>query len=157
MKVLAMRWIEAQTEFYGKRGMALQGVMIIYQVFETNGEFKYHVRFYDCVLENSNKEDAFASISAVQAALIKFKQEFTHIDEAEIFTDGAGAYKGFLFCIYLGHLHKITGIRVLNQYVSVSGCGKSANDGRFAYAGAKSNGLCCTGKEIWMYSMRIHL
>jgi hypothetical protein len=130
MKILAMLYMESQTEFFGKRGMSLQGMMIIWKDSQTGvvkGEF------IDVVLSADNKENADASFCALTAGLKDFKARHPDKNHADFVTDGAGCYSGFDFLMHLTMLKALVGISVWNQYLSESGCGKSQVDGHFSF------------------------
>jgi len=130
MKILAMLFVESQTEFFGKRGMPLHGTLFLWKDPATG---IIHAHFFDVILADDNKENADASIASLLAAIQMFKERVPGKDHCSIFTDGAATYSCFDFMYSLSKFVNVIGIRVDNHYLSEAGCGKTAVDGHFSF------------------------
>jgi hypothetical protein len=141
-KLQAIQYREDQAGYYAKSGLPWCGLMMIRR--RTAEEFasaqvKFAnksscvVEFIDCLMDNG-KEDAFAVSSVLEFALIKYKEKYPFISEANIMSDGAGCFKSAYLLLFLANCKALTGVRIMNQYISQAGQGKSQLDAHFAYA-----------------------
>eukprot|EP01034_Spumella_vulgaris_P031590 gene31590-39023_t len=139
-----MFYRESQVQFFGKRGTPLHGTMIIRKAtaeekleMQTNKRqisctSKCVVEFIDISVDNT-KEDGYSVASLTEAVLKMYKQRNNFIDEAFLFTDGAGCFAGNFLALFLTRSFELTGIRVMDHFLSQAGCGKSQLDAHFAY------------------------
>lgn len=146
MKVLSMTFRESMTEFFGKRGMSVMGVQIMYMKNDEElsedehlgkgYRSKMNVEFFDMASDDS-KEDCYSATQMLEKALLKFKELHKEREKpftkAYLLSDGAGCFSGTEFTMFLCYVGKFTGIRIIAHIVSEAGSGKSSLDGHFCY------------------------
>lgn len=142
MKILSMCWRESQTNFFGKRGIALMGLMATY--LKSTEELAEEIRhgekepnktktiFLD-LLSDDSSETGFLSAKCLEIALCKLKCMVNRLAIGTISTDGAGCFSGAPFLSFLPFAGALTGIKIVLHIVTEVGCGKSAADGHFSY------------------------
>eukprot|EP01031_Cornospumella_fuschlensis_P030653 gene30653-37038_t len=155
MRLLMMLYRESMVQYFGKRGLAWMGIMLVRRKTAAeldaeaadrlskhlptgDNEDEYFLRqfthrFYDGLSDDS-KEDSWAVVSHMEGALKHYKQHHgTHITKVHVMTDGAGCLSGVNTLLAAPYLGKWTGIRVVNWNVSETGCGKTPLDAHFCY------------------------
>ena len=97
MKFEAKSARESSVEHFGKRGMGWHGLAITYYMWEKldSGQFgtnKYNA-YMDQVLKDGNKQDVFAVIALLEAALSVMIQDIPYIEEIILQSDNAATYQ----------------------------------------------------------------
>ena len=142
MKFEAQRFREASTHHYGKRGIGWHGIIVVYYTYEARCEknkFKgravRHQVALDQILGNGNKQDGFAVLSKIEAAMAQISREIPHLKHARVWSDNAGCYhkKELLFGIPLLNVMS-SGIKILSLVHTETQDGKGLADGHFSVA-----------------------
>ena len=76
---------ESSVEHFGKRGIGWYGVAIIFYLWEADDDGNYsavkYLVYIDQVIQDGNKQDAFAVLSLLEAAMNVILVELTYISE----------------------------------------------------------------------------
>ena len=142
MKFEAERFREASTHHYGKRGIGWHGIIVVYYTYEAPCETnKFEARAVrhqvalDQILGNGNKQDGFAVLSNMEAAMAQISCEIPHLKQARVWSDNAGCYhkKELVFGIPLLNAMS-AGIKILSIIHTETQDGKGLADGHFSVA-----------------------
>jgi hypothetical protein len=142
MKFEAMRVREAATHHYGKRWIGWHGVIVIYYTYEApceknkfNARAVRHQVALDQILGNGNKQDGFAVLSDMEAAMAQISREIPHLKFARVWSDNAGCYhkKEMVLGIPLLNVTSL-GIKILSLLHTETQDGKGLADGHFSVA-----------------------
>jgi hypothetical protein len=138
MKLLSILYRESMAQFFGKRGIA-------FTRFKTPAELAAVTDFGNGLTDDS-KEDAWAALRALIAAMRKYKARNHWISRSHIISDVAGVFSGTAFWVMLFGMGLYTGIFVMRHFVTEAGCGKSFLDGHFSYALKFLCHVCADGR-----------
>ncbi|KAJ1400070.1 hypothetical protein B484DRAFT_406108, partial [Ochromonadaceae sp. CCMP2298] len=139
-KWMSMYYREAQVDFFAKAGKAWGGLAVVRKVPLPPGQltfeglsYRIETRMFD-IISNDGCED-FVSVSAtIETGLRIIKQEYPEVERTKLFLDGAGALAGAATLRELSLYGVRFGLVIVSVFVCVSGDGKTALDGHFAYA-----------------------
>jgi hypothetical protein len=142
MKFEAQRFREASTHHYGKRGIGWHGVIVVYYTYEApceKNKFKAravrHQVALDQILENGNKQDGFAVLSDMEAAMAQISCEIPHLKRAWVWSDNAGCYHKKELVLGIPLLNVMSsGIKILSIIHTETQDGKGLADGHFSVA-----------------------
>jgi hypothetical protein len=142
MKFEAQRFREASTHHYGKRGIGWHGVIVVYYTYEApceKNKFKAravrHQVALDQILGNGNKQDGFAVLSNMEAAMAQISHEIPHLKQARVWSDNAGCYHKKELVLGIPLLNVMSaGIKILSIIHTETQDGKGLADGHFSVA-----------------------
>jgi hypothetical protein len=97
---------ETMPENFGKRGMGWHGVLVMFYLWDDQKEEAVRQCMYiDQILEHSNKQDASAVVSMLEAAIMAIRVTLPWLSEAVLSTDNAGCYQSKLLLLSIGILN----------------------------------------------------
>ena len=133
---------EPQSEFFGKTGIPLLGVM--FYVATDSGEIDTF--YYDPVMKADGREDGVASFAGFKLCVDKFKEEHSQVTELDwVRTDGAGCFSGVEFVVGLALMDKDSGLPVNEAHIGEAGNNKNSQDAHFAKLGRAAARLVDSG------------
>ena len=143
---------ESSVEHFGKRGMGWHGIALTFFLWETNeaGEssaVKYLV-FIDQVIQDGNKQDAFAVLSLLEAAMNVIHMELPYICELILQSDNAATYQNHFIKlgIHLLNCHFYDKLFISEYIHTETQDGKTILDGHFGTCVIHLNGFM----KLWM-------
>ena len=131
MRVLPIKMLESQNEFFGKKGLRLHGTMVIW-CDSTEGKFKSKMFLQS--LNTSTDEDGIAAGGAMVAALQEFIGMGLTSDKIESFRakmDGASCYTSLNLTRSFIGFEERTGVKWEEHSTGEAGNGKTEVDGVF--------------------------
>jgi hypothetical protein len=142
MKFEAERFREASTHHYGKRGIGWHGIIVVCYTYEApcqKNNFKAravrHQVALDQILGNGNKQDGFAVLSDMEAAMAQVSCETPHLKLARVWSDNAGCYHKKELVLGIPLLNVMSsGIKILSIIHTETQDGKGLADGHFSVA-----------------------
>ena len=140
MKFMAFQFREAQTNFFGKRGIPWHGIMIAYKVGE-----ELRVEFIDAIVRDSD-EDAVSTFQQLIAGWSSFLLRHPGRNKTRLRSDGASCYSGGLFCKLLGFAWSLCGMQVIEHLIGEGGKNKTTLDGHFGQRGSMARTEVVKGK-----------
>jgi len=129
MKFMAYQFREAQTDFFGKRGIPWHGQMI---AFKEGNELR--VEYLDCIVRDS-KEDALSAFQQMAVGWKAFSIRHPRHSRTHLRTDGASCYSGVQFAKLLAMAPELCGMTVLSHLIGEGGKNKTSLDGHFGQRG----------------------
>ncbi|KAJ1393691.1 hypothetical protein B484DRAFT_472973, partial [Ochromonadaceae sp. CCMP2298] len=140
-KWMSMYYRESQVDFYAKGGKAWGGLAVVRKVLNPGGVadattgllYKLETHIIDAV-SNDGCEDYVSCTASIQIGLSKIKVQFPEVKGIKLFLDGAGALAGIATLRELSIFGTRIDLPIFAVFVCVSGDGKTALDGHFAYA-----------------------
>ena len=132
-KVMPSRQNEAQTDYFGKRGMSVLGALLIVKRANRNGDIEYQHNFIDVVMKNVTSQRAVDLLPGIECILQEVKQ--THnVNTVFIVSDNAGAFSSFSHIPFVYALNQQQRFAKVSQWLySEPQCGKSMLDTHFAF------------------------
>ena len=127
MKFQMTNHFETKSEFFGKRGVSILGVMFIF--LSERKEMKSF--YYDLVTDESIKQDWWMSASALEVGIKEFSRNYPNISKIKFFSDCGGHFLTTPFLFSLPNICKP--LEVSSYTFFEAGEGKSAIDHHFAW------------------------
>lgn len=142
MKWLPLEFREKQTSFFGKRGNSWHGVAVL---IRRDGQI--HVYYVDQIIDNDDKQDAFAVASCIEAVLLDLKLKFPDIKSVSLQSDNANCYAsnvdvGMVFALGIKH-----GLPIVRYINNEAGEGKDLVDQHFGVCGRLLRMFVASGKD----------
>ena len=155
MKLMSMAYRESMVDFFGKRGIVLFGMA--FTRYKTDDEFlddrvdnayKSNLKTeYIDTTTNESSEDSWNTFAMILEGIKAYKIRNPHITKIIVQSDGAGALKSYEMLLLLYHIADLNlGIKIIDQFISVEGCGKSHLDAHFLYLLIKLNSVVANGR-----------
>ena len=129
MKIEQLFYRESQVGFFGKRGITLFGVLIIFRTHA--GQLEYSSQMFFATSSDST-QDCFSTLGYLEQIIIEFGTLVPHIEKFQMFTDGAGTFSGSFMRVCLPELFATYGYELCEANTGEAGNGKSLVDANFA-------------------------
>ena len=129
MKIEQLFYRESQVGFFGKRGITLFGVLIIFRTHA--GQLEYSSQMFFATSSDST-QDCFSTLGYLEQIIIEFGTLVPHIEKFQMFTDGAGTFSGSFMRVCLPELFATYGYELREANTGEAGNGKSLVDANFA-------------------------
>ena len=128
---------ESSVEHFGKRGMGWHGFALSFFLWEKNNEGVFvatkYIVYIDQIIQQGNKQDAFAVLALLEAALRIITQDLPYITEIILQSDNAATYQNHFLTVGIHQLNcNFKGNIFISEYVhSETQDGKTILDAHF--------------------------
>ncbi len=138
MKYTPMMYRESQQNYFGKRGMAWHGSMLIYcdpsLSNEETEEKEKRVHYFDQIIENDTVQDFTSVACCLESAIQCIQRQFPFLKRLILVSDNAKCYSGSGLLGVIVALSITSGIKIERIVHGEAGEGKSELDAHFGCA-----------------------